>query len=135
MNESAKILVLGGVISLLYGTITGWWLFWNMKKNKGKGDRYIWATHKASLWLGFMIFGIAFVINHLQFSETVLIALSWGLNVGCLLVLIGQTILGIKRNPNLFTNPSPLAATLTGIGDIIIMAVIILILYGVIVYL
>lgn len=130
MNEAARILILGGVSSLLYGTMTGWWLFWNMKKNEGKGNRYIWATHKAALWLGFMILTLAFVINYLRFSETVLIILSWGLNIGCLLVLTGQTILGIKRNPNMFTHPLPLAAALTGIGDVIIMAVIIAVLYG-----
>jgi hypothetical protein len=132
MTGATEILIFGGVFYLFLGTLTGWWLYWDMKRNKGVGQRYIWGTHRGALWFGFMALGLAFVMEKLGFQGGTSNILAWSLNAGFLLVLVGQVILGIKCNPNQITNPDPFPQSLIGIGDILIMAATAIILYGVV---
>lgn len=130
MPTAAEILIAGGVFYLFLGTLTGWWLYWDMKRHGGEGQRYIWGTHRAALWFGFMALGLAYAMEKLRFEGSDAIILAWGLNTGLLMVLVGQAILGIRRNPNQITNPDRVSQFLTGIGDILIMTVTGVILYG-----
>lgn len=130
MTSASEILIFGGVLYLFLGILSGWWLYWDMKRNKGEGQRYIWGTHKASLWFGFMALGLAFAMEKISFAVSTSNILAWSLNTGFVLVLIGQATLGIRRNPNQITNPDPVPQALTGIGDVLIMATTGIILYG-----
>jgi hypothetical protein len=132
MASASEILIFGGVLYLFLGTLSGWWLYWDMKRNKGVGQRYIWGTHRGALWFGFMALGLAFVMEKLSFSGSLSSILAWSLNAGFLLVLAGQVILGVRRNPNQITNPDPLPQSIIGIGDILIMAATGILLYGVV---
>ncbi len=130
MVNAAEILLAGGVFYLFLGTLTGWWLYWDMKRHSGEGQRYIWGSHRAALWFGFMALGLAYAMEKLSFTGNMATVLALGLNTGFLMVLIGQVTLGIRRNPNQITNPDRIPQFLTGIGDILIMTVIGVILYG-----
>jgi fructose-specific phosphotransferase system IIC component len=132
MASAAETLIFGGVFYLFLGTLSGWWLYWDMKRHNGKGQRYIWGTHRGALWFGFMALGLAFAMEKLSFSGNLSNILAWSLNAGFLLILIGGVILGIRRNPNQITNPDFLPQSLIGIGDILIMAATGIILYGVV---
>ena len=130
MANAAEILIAGGVFYLFLGTLTGWWLYWDMKRHNGEGQRYIWGTHKAALWFGFMALGLAYAVEKLSFAGNASVVLAWGLNTGFMMVLIGQGLLGVRRNPNQITNPDFIPQFLTGIGDTLIMASTGVILYG-----
>ena len=128
--DAAEILTAGGVFYLFLGTLTGWWLYWDMKRHGGEGQRYIWGTHRAALWFGFMALGLAYAMEKLSFPDNIATVLALGLNAGFLMALIGQATLGIRRNPNQITNPDLIPQILTGAGDILIMTATGAILYG-----
>lgn len=129
MANASEILIAGGVFYLFLGTLTGWWLYSDMKRHNGEGQRYIWGTHRAALGFGFMTLGLAYAMEKLNFTGNQAIVLAWGVNTGLLMVLLGQATLGIRRNPNQIKNPDFIPQLLTGIGDILVTAATGLILY------
>jgi hypothetical protein len=130
MMYPSQILAGFGLLFLLCGVLSGWWLAADLAASKGVGNRYVWATHKAALWLGFMNLGLSYTSGLLRLNEATLVVAAWLQCTGGVLVLVSQSWLAIKRNPNLWVQKDRLPTAVNVIGDIAITVSTVVYAYG-----
>ncbi len=130
MTYPSEVLAGFGLLFLLCGVLSGWWLAADLAASKGEGNRYVWATHKASLWLGFMNLGLSYASGYLRLGQTALAVAAWLQCAGAVLVLVSQSWLAIKRNPNLWIQKDRLPVAVNVVGDIAITLSTVMYAYG-----
>jgi len=62
MDAASKILVVGGVLNLAFGLLTGLVLGGLRSRNPDADHKYLLSAHKAGLQQGFMLLGLTFAV-------------------------------------------------------------------------
>lgn len=62
MDAASKILVVGGVLNLAFGLLTGLVLGGLRSRNPDADQKYLLTAHKAGLQQGFMLLGLTFAV-------------------------------------------------------------------------
>jgi hypothetical protein len=91
MTVAEQILVLGGIINLLYGFITGFMLA-AIRQKKAEAPKYLMFAHIGPLMQGAMLLGLAFAVQMSNLAAGVETAGAVLLTVGAFLLAIKDTI-------------------------------------------
>jgi hypothetical protein len=70
METAAKILVVGGVLSLAMSFVLGYVLSNSRLKQPKKDQYYLLLSHKNALWEGFMMLGLVFAVQLAVMKES-----------------------------------------------------------------
>jgi hypothetical protein len=92
MTLAEQILVLGGIINLVYGFITGFMLA-VIRQRQPVAPKYLMFAHTGPLMQGAMLLGLVFAVQMAQLSPGVE-------NAGAALLTVGALLLAIKDTVN-----------------------------------
>ena len=92
MTVAEQILVLGGIINLIYGFITGFMLA-AIRQKKAESPKYLMFAHIGPLMQGAMLLGLVFAVQMAQLS-------AGAETTGAVLLTVGAFLLAIKDTIN-----------------------------------
>lgn len=88
VDTAAKILVVGGMLNLLYGFVTGIFLS-NVRKRQAEAPKYLTLAHMGPLMQGPMLLGLVFAVDLSPLPGNLEVA-------AALLLIIGTLLLDAK---------------------------------------
>jgi len=127
METAAKVLIVGGVLNLAYGVITGLVLT-SIRSRSPEAPRYLTLAHLGPLMQGPMLLGLAVATGLSSLAEGLETLAAWLLVAGSAGIAAGDTLnwLGgvgdafAERSPGLFSQAAGGAFTGTGLLILII---------------
>lgn len=130
MDTASKILILGGLGSLLFAFVMGFALSRARLKDPMADESRLLQVHVVSLWEGFMLLGLVWAVG--------LSDLSTGLESLAAVLLVGGAAFQLSANflawrnrlENLFAPPRGTAYTLAAINAILAMAGLVILAIG-----
>lgn len=90
MTSAEQILILGGVVNLVYGFVTGFILA-VIRQKQPVAPKYLMFAHIGPLMQGAMLLGLVFAVQMATFSATLETTSAWLLSSGALLLAIKDT--------------------------------------------
>ena len=127
METAAKVLIVGGVLNLAYGVVTGLVLT-SIRSRSPEAPRYLTLAHIGPLMQGPMLLGLAVATGLSSLAEGLETLAAWLLVAGSAGIAAGDTLnwLGgvgdafAERSPGLFSQAAGGAFTGTGLAILII---------------
>ena len=127
METAAKVLIVGGVLNLAYGVVTGLVLT-GIRSRSPEAPRYLTLAHLGPLMQGPMLLGLAVATGLSSLAEGLETLAAWLLVAGSVGIAAGDTLnwLGgvgdafAERSPGLFSQAAGGAFTGTGLLILII---------------
>ena len=126
METAAKVLIVGGVLNLAYGVITGLVLT-NVRSRSPEAPRYLTLAHVGPLMQGPMLLGLALATGLSSLAGGLETTAAWLLVAGSAGIAAGDTLnwLGgagdafAERPPGFFTQAA--GGVATGVGVLILV--------------
>lgn len=113
MNDTAaKILVIGGLISLLYAFVMGFVLAQARGKDHTKEQTRLLGVHVVALWEGFMLLGLVWGVGLSDLSSGVETLAALLLIGGGALQLLSNTLAWTQNLADLFAPPRGIVYTM-----------------------
>jgi hypothetical protein len=130
MSQAQSWLLLGGLTNLLVSVIVAYGLYWiRLRRPDVPAQRYAMVAHKLILWNGFLLLGLAVVIDQTGFSARV----NTGLAIAEVAVTVlagGRTIMSWAQNIPDEIAAGGWRARMIGLVNMVHLIVVAGILYG-----
>lgn len=130
MDTAAKILVIGGLASLLYSFVMAFRLALARMADPMVDRHLLLQVHVVSLWEGFMLLGLVWAVVLSDLSSGLETVAALLLVAGGALQLISNTMAWRENNTNLFAPPRGLTFQLARINAILAMAGLVILAIG-----
>lgn len=126
METAAKVLIVGGMLNLAYGVITGLFLT-NVRMRSAEAPRYLTLAHIGPLMQGPMLLGLAFALGLSSLAGGIETLAAWLLVAGSAGIAAGDTLNWTGKVGDAFAERSPGfviqagGGALTGVGVLIVL--------------
>ncbi len=130
MSQAESWLILGGLANLLSSVIVAYALYWvRLRRPETRAQRYALVAHKLILWNGFLLLGLALVIEQTGFTPRINTWLAIA-EVSVTLVAGGRTVLSWAQNISDEIAAGGWRARSIGVANMVHLLVVSGILYG-----
>ena len=130
MTAAESWLILGGLVNLFVSVVVSYALYWvRLRRPDVPAQRYALVAHKLILWNGFLLLGLAIVIERTGFSPSVNTWLAV-IEVAVTVLAGGRTILSWSQNIPDEIAAGGWRARSIGLANMIHLLVVAGILYG-----
>jgi hypothetical protein len=129
-DTAAKILVIGGLASLLFSFVMAFRLALARLADPMADRHLLLQVHVVSLWEGFMLLGLVWAVALSDLSSGLETAAALLLVAGGVLQLTSNTMAWRKNITNLFAPPRGLTFQLARINAILAMAGLVILVIG-----
>jgi hypothetical protein len=129
-DTAAKILVIGGLGSLLYSFVIGFILAQERTKDPMAEQVRLTGVHVVALWEGFMLLGLVWGVVLSDLSSGIETAAALAIVVAAAIQLISNTLAWRQKLENLFAPPRGIVYALGGIQAVIGLAGVLILLFG-----
>lgn len=130
MDTAAKILVIGGLVSLVYAFVMGFVLSQVRLKDHMIPQPRLLNVHVVALWEGFMLLGLVFGVVLSNLSSGVETAAALLLIAGGFFQLFANTIAWTQKLEDLFAPPHGAVYSMAVINAILHFAGLIILTFG-----
>ena len=126
MDAAAKVLIVGGVLNLAYGVLTGLALT-NVRMRSPEAPRYLTLAHIGPLMQGPMLLGLAVALGLSSLAGGIETLAAWLLVAGSIGIAAGDTLNWLGNAGDAFAERSPgfvlqvIGGPLTGVGLLIVL--------------
>jgi hypothetical protein len=130
MDTAAKILIIGGLTSLLFSFLMAFRLALARMADPMADRHLLLQVHVVSLWEGFMLLGLVWAVALSDLSSGLETAAALLLVAGGTLQLISNTMAWRQNNTNLFAPPRGLTFQLARVNAILALAGLLILIVG-----
>ena len=119
MDTASKVLVVGGLLNLMYGFLTGFPAAL-IRRRQPEMPRHLRFAHIGPLMQGPMLLGLVFAVQLSDLSNGLETVAAWLLAVGAGVLALGDTLLWLRGTTDSFAErPPPFGAVLTGGASVV----------------
>jgi uncharacterized membrane protein len=126
-----QILILGGMIFLAIGVLSGLWVHMDSQRSTKTAGRYVMQLHLFCLLFGLLQLSLSNVVPLTAYSDAMKRLIAFSIPVAGTCFALRAFILAITRNPNVYQVPNPLASGFGTIFAVLIAISIFAILVGI----
>jgi len=130
MPTAAKILVIGGLGSLLYSFVMALVLAQQRTADPMADRHLLLQVHVVSLWEGFMLLGLVWAVALSDLSSGVETLAALLLVAGAVLQMISNTMGWRTNNTNLFAPPRGMTFQIARLNAILAFAGLVILIFG-----
>ena len=119
MDTASKVLVVGGVLNLAYGFLTGFPAAM-ARRREPEMPRHLRFAHVGPLMQGTMLLGLVFAVELSDLSNGLETVAAWLLAIGSGVLALGDTLLWLRGTRDSFAErPPPFGAVVTGGASVV----------------
>jgi hypothetical protein len=130
MDTAAKILIIGGLVSLLYSFVMAFKLALERQADPMADRHLLLQVHVVSLWEGFMLLGLVWAVRLSDLSSGLETTAALLLVAGGTLQMIGNTMAWRENNTNLFAPPRGMTFQVARLNAFLAFAGLVILVIG-----